>query len=114
MERIVSPIERAGERLEEASKGLNPETLQETDEKKEVTEAPEKPEVQAPQKEGQPPEGIVVRKESSISQNMEIETEKSDEGFVEVNVKIKTPHKKRKRNNYPSNLAPYSLREKKV
>ncbi len=42
LKRIVLPIERAGERLEEATKGVVAETGQKTDEKTEDKEAPER------------------------------------------------------------------------
>ncbi len=42
LERIVSPLERAGERLEEATKWVEAETLQEKTEKNEVKQPPNK------------------------------------------------------------------------
>jgi uncharacterized BrkB/YihY/UPF0761 family membrane protein len=91
VERIVKPIERAGERIEQATKGADAEPPQKQVEEQPMAKTPEQKDGERiKEKKAEPKE---VTKESK-SQPKELQNQ--DERLVEVSVKIKTPEKKQK------------------
>ncbi len=91
VEKIVSPIEKAGEKIEQATRGKVIEAPEKKIEKAQAKEATEKP---LKQMKGE--ETGVETKDSIENKEETGEPEKPDEGSVEVSVKIKTPEKKQK------------------
>jgi membrane protein len=91
VERIVKPLERAGERIEQATKGTDDEPTQ-----KQVEEQPMvKP---SKQKESERIEEKIAEPKEATNENKSQprENQNQDEGMVEVSVKIKKPENKQK------------------
>ena len=98
-EKIVKSIEKAGEKIEQATKGNVLEPIEKAFEKPQAKEAAEKTEIQTP-KEEKTEEKIVETKQLAMKQNAEAEEpEKPNGSLVEVTVKINTPDKKQKNQN---------------
>jgi len=97
-EKIMKQLEIAEQKIEQATKGNVIEPTEKTVEEPQAEEAAEKTETQTPKKEETPEEKTTETKQSTIEQNAEaVEPEKSNEGSVEVTVKIKTPKKKKEK-----------------
>ncbi|MGA2385869.1 MAG: YihY/virulence factor BrkB family protein [Candidatus Bathyarchaeia archaeon] len=89
-EKIFDPLEKAGEKIEDAVLGPLAESPEKPAEKAE-TQPAEKPEVQVDKKE----ETAKTEASPVEKKQKEAEPENLDEGVVEVSVKIKPPRKKR-------------------
>ncbi len=98
--KIVKSIERAGQKIEQATKGNDTATQKTIAQKPEAEKTTVKTSIQTPKKEGRAEEKDVETKQLPMEEKTEeAEPEKPDEGKVEVTVKIKTPDKKPKSND---------------
>ena len=89
----MKSLEKAGRKIEQATKGNDTETPPKPVEKPKVIETTEKTESQTPKMEEQ----HVEAKPLTIEEKAETtEPEKPNEGSLEVTIKIKTPKKKKK------------------
>ena len=89
--KILKPLEKAGGKIMEAVLGRLPEIPEKSDEKTEA-EAAFEPQVQV-QKKGEPPK---IKESTADAKEKGGDPETREEGVLEINIKIKPPHKKPK------------------